>query len=176
VGALFTCLELHHGYWRERIGSEPLETRGTLPPPPAPADPPDVASLAAAFGAGVRDLDPILERILDPGTLEQVKEAAGHEPSVYPDGLWASTVIQFGAAHHHAVIHRDHLIRSLVPLYLGRVVSFVDTAARSGDAAGEAVEALCLEYERQKPELVRRWAGGGRREVTDGGDDPRHPA
>jgi hypothetical protein len=159
VGALFTCLELHQGYWLSRVGSEPLETRGTLPPAP-PAEPPDLASLAAAFGAGVRDLDPILERILDAPTLERVKEAGSRERPVYPDDLWASTVIQFAAAHHHGVIHRDHLIQSLVPLYLGRAVSFLDAVGRAKEGGEEALESLCLEYERMKPELVRRWSAG----------------
>jgi glucosylglycerate synthase len=156
--ALFTCLERHESFWIAQEGSRPLEMRGTLPVF-GPADAPDVAPLAAAFAAGVRDLAPVLERILDEETREGVRQAASREPPVYPDGLWASTVAQSAAAYHRGVIHRDHLIQSLVPLYLGRAASFVAEVARSGADGPEAdLEALCLEFERVKPEMVRRWS------------------
>src|SRR5262249_61295603 len=67
-GALFTCLERHESFWIGQEGSRPLETRGTLAVVGGPADPPDVAPLAAAFAAGVRDLARVLPRILARGS------------------------------------------------------------------------------------------------------------
>ena len=43
----------------------------------------------------------------------------------FPDDLWARVVYDFALGHHYAVVHRDHLLRSLVPLYLGRTAAFV---------------------------------------------------
>jgi hypothetical protein len=56
------------------------------------------------------------------------------------------------------VIHREHLLRSLVPLYLGRTASYVAATRDRGAAASEeAAEAVARAFERQKPYLVERW-------------------
>ena len=163
VGALFACLERHQAHWVPREGAEAVETRGE-PGRAEAADPPDPAPLAEAFRAGVRDLAPVLGGILEPATLEGVKAAARDEVPAFPDALWVATVVDFAAAFHGGRIHRDHLLGSLVPLYLGRVAWHL-AATTGADPAGaeEAREGLCLEFERAKPELVRRWnAAGGR--------------
>jgi hypothetical protein len=53
---------------------------------------------------------------------------------------------------------RDHLIKSMTPLYLGRTASFVLETQNSTAADVEnKIELLCLEYENQKPYLMERW-------------------
>jgi hypothetical protein len=158
VGALFTCLEIHADHWLARSASQPApgdDETGVL----ASDEAPDPGPLAEAFRAGVRDLEPVLARILDAETAEHVHAAAAAPVLEYPDALWAATVYQFAAAHHRALIHRDHLVQSLVPLYLGRTAAFLAHVRGLGPAALAAdFEALCLEYERAKPDLVRRWS------------------
>lgn len=47
-----------------------------------------------------------------------------------------------------------------MPLYIGRVASFVlDTLELDDQAAEEEIEGLCLMYEQMKPYLTQRWAG-----------------
>ena len=76
----------------------------------------------------------------------------------FADELWIETLTQFAAAHHREVMHRDHLIRALVPLYLGRAASFLaENAAREAAAVEERLEALGLGFEKEKPHFVRRW-------------------
>jgi hypothetical protein len=60
-------------------------------------------------------------------------------------------------------VSRDHLARSAVPLYLGRVASFVAEAAAldPGEAEGK-LETLCVEFERSRPELVALWTAEAR--------------
>ena len=54
--------------------------------------------------------------------------------------------------------HRDHLLRSLTPLYLGRTASFV---LQTLDAGSEEVEGsirnLADEFVREKDYLRERW-------------------
>jgi hypothetical protein len=54
----------------------------------------------------------------------------------------------------------DQLLRSLVPLYLGRTASFVLQTADSGaDEVEEAIRALADEFVRAKEYLVAGWDG-----------------
>jgi len=60
--------------------------------------------------------------------------------------------------HHYAVVHRDHLLRSLVPLYLGRTAAYVQaTRTASAEATEQMLEDTALAFERQKPYLVEHW-------------------
>lgn len=160
VGTLFICLEMHEAYWLGRQGSQPLPrlTDGQLLNPEGTSL--DPAPLAESFRIGVRDLRPVLGRILDAGTHAEVERvAAGEEPTpAFPDELWIETLTQFAASHHREVMHRDHLIRALVPLYLGRAASFLsENGAREPAALEERLEALALGFENGKPQFARRW-------------------
>ncbi len=68
---------------------------------------------------------------------------------------------EFAASYHHSVINRDHLVQALVPLYRGKIYSFLaeysDASATDMEAASEN---LCLEFERQKPYLTEKWKAG----------------
>ena len=53
---------------------------------------------------------------------------------------------------------RDHLIKSMTPLYLGRTASFVlETQDSSAAEVENRIELLCLEYENLKPYLLEQW-------------------
>jgi hypothetical protein len=55
-------------------------------------------------------------------------------------------------------VHRDHLLRSLTPLYLGRTAAFVLATRGAGVAATQAyLEAVAVAFERQKAYLVEHW-------------------
>jgi len=160
VGTLFTCLELHQSYWLGREGSEPLPrlTDGPLwSPEGSTLDP---APLAESFRSGVRDLRPVLGRILDAATHAEVERACALEgpAPAFPDDLWISTLTQFAASHHREIIHRDHLIQALVPLYLGRTASFLaEDGAREPAAVEERLEALGQRFEKEKAQFLRCW-------------------
>lgn len=170
VGSLLASLEMHQSYWLDRSGSEEAPQVGDPPAAPGGTLAVDAEAMAASFRSGVRDLASILEQILSPGTLEGILRAASSDgPPVVADDLWAATVYEFCAAYHAAVMHRQHLIQALVPLYLGRAASFVvERASEPRDEREEAerrFDALGLEFERAKPTLIERWtskAGGER--------------
>lgn len=162
VGTLFTCLEMHQSYWLGREGSEPLPRLCDGPLWSTEGAALDPSPLAESFRSGVRDLRPVLERILTAGTLTEMVRVAAIEGTTPPfaDELWIQVVTQFAAAHHREVMHRDHLVRTLVPLYLGRTASFLAESATGGTAAvEERLEALGLGFEMSKPHFVRRWKG-----------------
>jgi hypothetical protein len=76
----------------------------------------------------------------------------------FPDELWVKIVYEFAMAHHDQVLHRDHLLKSLTPLYLGRIASFVNETQREGaDAVEQAIARLSHRFEETKPYLQERW-------------------
>ena len=152
LGGVLTVMDRHDDLWREVRGSEPLpSTEPRLV---------DVDRMLSAFALGLRDLTPVWEHVLAPDTLGDVLslETADAASFRFPDDLWARVVYDFALGHHYTVIHREHLLRSLVPLYLGRTAAYVLTTGDRGAAASEAaVEAVARAFERQKPYLVERW-------------------
>jgi hypothetical protein len=133
---------------------------GDLPPSLTEPIEVDVERMIEAFRLGQRDLTTIWEHIMAAETLGDVLALDVLDPAHFrfPDDLWARVVYDFALGHHYGVVHREHLLRSLVPLYLGRTAAFI-AATRDGDAAAtEAqVEAVGTVFERQKGYLVERW-------------------
>jgi glycosyltransferase involved in cell wall biosynthesis len=160
LGATFTLMDRHQDLWLEVRESEALPAVGE--PQPVSAEPMsvDVRALLEGFQLGVRDLGSIWELILAPDTLGEVLVLAGGDPGAFrfPDDLWARVVYDFALGHHYGVVHREHLLRSLVPLYLGRTAAYVAATRRAdGEATERALEAVASAFERQKPYLVEHW-------------------
>ena len=113
-----------------------------------------------AFRRGLRDLGAIWEHILAPETLGDVLSLDTASPArlAFPDELWARVVYDFALGYHYNVVYRDHLLRSLVPLYLGRTAAFVvATRDRDAGAAKAHLDAVGAAFERHKRYLVERW-------------------
>jgi hypothetical protein len=112
------------------------------------------------FRLGRRDLASVWEKILAPQRLAKLAEIAAVEKEKFhfSDELWAESVYDFALAYHQRRLPAEHLLRSLIPLYLGRTASFVLEMAESTAEEVEArIENLCLVYEKLKPDFVRRW-------------------
>jgi glycosyltransferase involved in cell wall biosynthesis len=160
LGGVLSVMDRHDDLWREVRGSEPLPSLGEALLPGAEPREVDVERLASAFRLGLRDLTPVWEHILTPETLGDVLSLESDDLTHFhfPDDLWARVVYDFALGHHYTVIHREHLLRSLVPLYLGRTAAYVlATRDRSAVASEAAAEAVAHAFERQKPYLVERW-------------------
>jgi glucosylglycerate synthase len=158
LGSAFTLMDRHEELWLEVRGSEALPEVGE---PVLPSTEPmvvDVQRMVDGFRRGVRDLTSIWEYILAPDTLGDVLSLDRPGTFTFPDDVWARVVYDFALGHHYSVVHRDHLLRSLVPLYLGRTAAFVlAIEARTAESTNGATEAVGAAFERQKPYLVERW-------------------
>jgi len=160
VGGVFTLMERAPSLWLDVQGSAPVPAVGE--PPGFLDDGPvvDVGRLVEAFQRGVRDLVPIWESVLAPDTLGDVLslETGDVGSFRFPDDVWTRVVYDAALGHHYAVIHREHLLRAMVPLYLGRTAAFI-LATRGRDATGDLalLERVGATFERQKPYLRDRW-------------------
>jgi len=159
MDAVCACLELHDSYWLPRGAATAVPCFGTLNGTTEPGARPDVSAMAEAFARDVAALHPVLETILTEQTLTGVTTAAA-TPSrlVYDDDLWADTVFEFLLAYHRAVMTREHVTQTLLPLYLGRTAAFLMQHASSDPATVDAAfESLCLAFERAKPSAAAQW-------------------
>ena len=90
----------------------------------------------------------------------RVQEAGRCAPESFrmDDRLWARTIYDFALGHRLRVIARDHLLRSLTPLYLGWLTSFILAGRDEPESAIEArLERTCQAFEDEKPYLISRW-------------------
>jgi glucosylglycerate synthase len=160
LGAVFAVMDEYEDLWLQVANWLPVPAEG---PAVLPSDEPvqiDVDRMVGAFSRGLRDLGTIWEHVLAPETLGDVLslETDDLERFRFPDDLWARVVYDFALGHHWSVVYRDHLLRSLVPLYLGRTAALVLATRRQDAAAVEsALDAVADAFEREKSYLVDRW-------------------
>jgi hypothetical protein len=161
LGTLFRCMENQQDFWLS----------WTDPPQPAPVFGFEYSSgleprrlnrkvMLTMFQNGVSQLQSVLESILSPETLRQIQAVAQQngKPFRFPDELWVKTIYEFAASYHHSVINREHLLQALTPIYRGRIYSVLLGEQRANaEQIERKLEALCQEYERQRPQLVEKW-------------------
>jgi glucosylglycerate synthase len=160
VGNFFWCMETNQAQWLTRSNSQPVPTFGPDHELSLDGIPPSQEKIFELFRSGVSELEPILALILAQETHAQIKAIASSDQSKFhfPAELWVKTVYEFAASYHHTVLNRDHLVQALVPLYRGQLCSFLlEHADSSAEAMESQSEAMCQEFERQKPYLVERW-------------------
>ena len=163
VGALFSSMEPNFSLWDAKTGSQPIPTTGaeqdfSLEPLRV-----NRKTLREMFSAGVAELESVFQSILSAPTLPELQRIAGVEEAsfCYSGELWVKTVYEFAAAYRKSVINRDHIIQALAPLFRGRAFTFLMENRNSTAASVENnIEALCLEFERMKPYLLKIWNGG----------------
>jgi len=152
VGSLFWLLETHQQAWMGRKGSEAVPTFGPDHAVTAETMELNRTRMFDMFQTGVKELAPILQSILSPETLSSIQGIATLDQNSFrfPPELWVTMLYEFAASYHHSVINRDHLVQALVPLYRGKIYSFLTEFSEASATDMEAVsENLCLEFERQ---------------------------
>ena len=160
VGPVFRLMERHVGEWQDVRGSEPVSQRGqagSVAPAGGDVRP---EQMVRAFHFGLKDLLPLWEQALSDETLGQLYPLGLLEPEDFrfAPRLWARVVGEFAVAYHERRLPRDHLLRALTPLYLGRVAAFVlETRVSSPSGANDALERVGLAFEAEKATLSARW-------------------
>ena len=121
----------------------------------------NVDRLIEKFNMGVKDLTPIWKLFLPDdilATLNRMQHASKADFH-FSDEAWVKTVFNFALAFHKKVIHREHLLKSLTPLYLGRTASFIIEVWDSDAVEVEQrLEQLCLAFEKEKLNIIDHWS------------------
>lgn len=159
VGGIFHSMEEYESSWEKIKESSEVPVYGDPESAPDPG-PLHTGRMVSGFKQGLRDLLPLWELILSRDTLGQIIALDIQDPEEFrfPPSLWVQTVYDFSLAYHNQTLHREHMLKALTPLYLGRTASFV-LETQHGDSAevDRTVESLCREFELSKSYLVEQW-------------------
>lgn len=160
VGASYHYMERYQDVWEKQSGSSEVPEIGPTIEVEVESVPIKVERMVKGFRQGLRDLLPLWEIILAPETLAGVLTLGlrDDEDFRFPLSLWVQTVYDSAVAYHDKVIHREHLLKSLTPLYLGRIASLVlETKGGGPEEVQQTMEQGCQTFEAMKPYLVERW-------------------
>ena len=160
VSSLYAYLESYQHIWKDITGSEKVPTFGFrfdvgLEPVNV-----NIERMIHSYQLGIESLIPFLEKILNDDELKELKNLAGKDQSTFhlPDELWVKIVFRYAIAYHRRIWAVEQLMKSMIPLYMGRTASFViDNFNSSADEVEKNIESLCLAFEKQKPMLIRDW-------------------
>ncbi len=160
VSSVFSLMETNHDHWVKVSESKPIPLFGfeyTVGLEPVKVN---VERMIHSFHTGLRELDSIWQQALTPETFAQIKELGelSNDQFRYPPELWVHTVYDFAVAYHRKAINREHLLKSLTPLYLARTASFVaETKDANAEEVDKILDSLCQDFERLKLYLIQRW-------------------
>jgi hypothetical protein len=162
VGAFFWAMERHHEVWIDVRGGGAAPQAGDGPPPVGEGMVPPAQSgrMVQAFRLGLKDLLPVWEQIMPEPTLSRLYPLGLLAPDEFrfPPDLWARVASDFAVGYHDRRLPRDHLLRALTPLYLGRVAAFLNEARGVGPAGLRgALEGVGRAFEAEKEALKSRW-------------------
>ena len=160
VGALFTDLERRAGVWQRQRARSQVRQFGAVAATAPEHSPVDLEPLVDAFRLGFRELRDVWTWVLPPSTIVELQKLVECPPARFrlQDELWARIVYDFAVAFRLRSIAREHLLRSLVPLYSGWLGSYISEVRGTGIAgADHRVEILAEAFETQKPYLIARW-------------------
>jgi hypothetical protein len=160
LGPIFLDMERNAACWQKMRTSVPVSSFGEPVLVSQDTGTVDVTRMVESFQLGIRDLQEIWGLVLPPSTLFELRKLSrmSLEQFRMPDELWVRIVYDFALAHRLRTINRDHLLKSVTPLYLAWVASYahdVETAVAA--ALEQRLEQLCCAYESGKAYLVSRW-------------------
>jgi glycosyltransferase involved in cell wall biosynthesis len=163
VGAVFVLMDEYYYIWKDIKGSTSIiptfgfQYEVGLDPIKVNLD-----TMIKNFFHGIEHLSSIWGKVLSVDVLKELNSLEKSLSSFYiSDELWVKVIYDFAVAYHNRIINRDHLIKSLTPLYIGRTASFViETKESSAEEVENRIERLCLKFEALKPYLIDRWEGG----------------
>lgn len=160
VGSVFGLMETYDKVWRNVLGSLPAPLLGN-PFEPRPDPPPlDVGRHLASYRQAMRDLLPVYERIISLSQLRELNSAAERADAEFAlsDEVWVAVIYDFALAYHRRVMDREHLVKSLTPLYLGWVASFARQIENESLLRAESrIDKLCQVFEQLKLYLINQW-------------------
>ncbi len=160
VGCAFHLMERYQERWEAVRGSSAVQTVGAPGGLGAETGSINVQRMVGGFRQGVRDLLPVWQLILSAETFQQVLELGVEDTERFRfrSELWVQVVYDFALAYHDRLLHREHMLKALTPLYLGYTGSFVNGTRQQGVQEVEReLERLAGLFESMKPYLVQRW-------------------
>jgi glucosylglycerate synthase len=187
VGTILRLAVANVDIWRDVRGSRDIPAYGFerhADPPPLDID---VLRLLGEFHAGALTMPTTWRAMLAPATADDVEALAAEAGTVgsavraregrdgageagpaaraaaaagftFPDELWTRVIYDLIIAARDEPASIERNVAALVPIYFGRVASFViENRDLTTERAEDQVERQARDFEHQKAYLVRRW-------------------
>lgn len=160
VGATFNLMESYHKIWKKDLSSENVPVFGFQYAVGLEPVSVNLERMIEIFSLGVKELSEIWELFIPKELLAHFRSitSLGRDSFKIPDEMWAEIVYYFALAMHRKTINKEHLLKSLTPLYIGRTASFViENWIGEAEDVENRIENLCTAFEKKKYLLLQNW-------------------
>jgi glycosyltransferase involved in cell wall biosynthesis len=162
VGTIFNMMIKFYPFWSNVKWSKPTSIFGfglgeTEMPPPVEVN---KEILFTKFQDGFNTYSHIWEKILRKETVNKLQEIMkmNKDQFDFPTNLWINVLIDFTVAYRDKLWMEDELLDSLIPIYLGKTLSYVKKTERmSIRDSEEFIEEECIQFEATKELLMKHW-------------------
>ncbi|HAK60007.1 MAG TPA: glycosyl transferase family 2 [Nitrospiraceae bacterium] len=160
VGATFDLMDTYPDTWKTVQGSVAVPTYGfqyTVGLEPIAVN---LDRMIERFRLGLKELQELWEGFLPMEIIDFLRHAAAQQTEDFhiPDDVWVEIIYSLAIAAHTKVMNREHLLKSLTPLYIARTASFVrETWNSDASEVEEKIDRLCRMFEEKKTVLKERW-------------------
>ncbi len=164
VGTIFDMMIKFYPFWSNVKWSKPTSIFGfglgeTEMPPPVKVN---KETLFQKFKEGFNSCGHIWKKILQKETVNKLQEIRKMDKDQFdfPTNLWINVLIDFTVAYRDKLWIEDELLDSLIPIYLGKTLSYVKKTERmSIRDSEEFIEEECIQFEATKRLLLKHWNG-----------------
>ncbi|MFZ2447821.1 MAG: glycosyltransferase [Syntrophobacteraceae bacterium] len=163
LSTIFELMRAYHGFWAQVKWSKPTALSGTdlqEMDTPLPVDI-NAARLHERFLQGFDRYYDTWERVFGQMVVPKLQEirSMGLQHFSFPAQTWASILFDSAAAYSKmSAAEKENLLDALLPLYLGKVLSFVKKTERmSLQQSEEYIETECMIFEENKPYIIKVW-------------------
>jgi glycosyltransferase involved in cell wall biosynthesis len=164
VGTIFNLMIKFYPFWSNVKWSKPTSIFGfglgeTEMPPPVKVN---KEVLFKKFQDGFTTCSHIWEKILQKETVNKLQEIRkmNKDRFDFPTNIWINVLIDFTVAYRDKLWVEDELLDSLIPIYLGKTLSYVKKTERmSIRDSEEFIEEECIQFEATKKLLMKYWNG-----------------
>ncbi len=161
VSATFDLMETYYDVWGNIKASESVPTFGFIYSVGLEPVAVNINKMIERFRLGIKELSPIWETFMPEDLRNLLSDKLGSVPLEafnISDDVWVEIVYSFASAWQNKKINKEHLLKSLTPLYIGRVASFViETETSNALDVEEKIEHLCRIFEDKKDSLINSW-------------------
>jgi hypothetical protein len=167
LSTIFELMQVYQGFWEQVKWSKPTALSGTdlqEVETPLPVDI-NAARLHEMFVEGFDKYYWLWEQVYGPMVAPKLQEirSIGLQHFSFPTQTWLTILFDSAAAYRRmSPQERLNLLDALLPLYLGKVLSYVRKTERmSLQQAEEYIENECMIFEENKPYITKVWTREG---------------
>ncbi|MFC2088395.1 glycosyl transferase family 2 [Calditrichota bacterium] len=160
VSSLFSFMEAYANSWHQVNESEEIPTFGFRFEVGLEPINVNIERMINNYRLGIEAFNSFMKAVLPEEEWNQLRNLTKKDSAEFhlSDELWVKIVYNFALAFYHRVWPIEQLMKSMIPIYLGRTASFViENLNSSVEEVEKKIDNLCMEFENQKPFLLENW-------------------